>query len=295
VPASARLAALRRPSGGFAIVAMDQRESLRAMATEATGHRADDQALVSFKVAVARTLSPSASAMLLDIDYGVAPVLESRALVGGCALIVAADRLQQRPGGPVTETDIDERVDPGAVRALGAVALKLLVIWRDDARRERRREMVERFVDLCADADLASVVEGIVRGPEGFDREAAIVEAARELGARCDLYKAEVPLFGRASLDAIAARSRAITAVLPCPWVVLSQGVEIDDYPGAVAAACAGGASGFLAGRAIWRDVVGATPLEAQLRARALPRLVRLDAIVEDAMRMRAAAAARSH
>jgi sulfofructosephosphate aldolase len=265
---------------------MDQRESLRAMFGDAGG-RASDAELVSFKVAVTRVLSPSASALLLDVDYGVAPALDAHALAPSCALIVAADRLEQRPGGPVTDTDLDERIDPGAVRAFGAVALKLLVVWRDDRKRDRRREMVERFTSLCADSGLASVVEGVVRGPEGFDREAGIVESARELGARCDLYKAEVPLFGRATHDEIAARARAITAALPCPWVVLSQGVEIEDFPAAVAAACAGGASGFLAGRAIWRDVVGSERIDEDLRTRALPRLERLSLIVDEAMSRR--------
>jgi sulfofructosephosphate aldolase len=279
-----RLTGLARPSGGFAIVAMDQRESLRTMFVDAVGRRADDRALAAFKVGVARVLSPEASAILLDTAYGLAPVLDAGALAPGCGLIVAADRLDQPAGGIVSETDIDETVDPGAARALGAVALKLLVIWRDDERRDRRREMVERFVDLCRDADVASVVEGVVRGPEGFGREDAIVEAARELAATgCDLYKAEVPLYGRAPHDAIAERSRLITNAIPCPWVVLSQGVEIVDYPGAVAAACAGGASGFLAGRAIWRDVVGREPLEDELRRVALPRLRSLARIVDEA------------
>jgi sulfofructosephosphate aldolase len=214
VPRIGPLAPVARPSGGFAIVAMDQRESLRAMFADAGG-RASDAELVSFKVAVTRVLSPSASALLLDVDYGVAPALDAHALAPSCALIVAADRLEQRAGGPVTDTDLDERIDPGAVRAFGAVALKLLVVWRDDRKRDRRREMVERFTSLCADSGLASVVEGVVRGPEGFDREAGIVESARELGARCDLYKAEVPLFGRATHDEIAERARARAFVGP--------------------------------------------------------------------------------
>ena len=40
------------------------------------------------------------------------------------------------------------------------------------------------------------------------------------------------------------------------PWVILSAGVGYDDFKRQVEIACAAGASGFLAGRSIWRDAV---------------------------------------
>jgi sulfofructosephosphate aldolase len=71
-----------------------------------------------------------------------------------------------------------------------------------------------------------------------------------------------------------------MTDLLPCPWVVLSSGVSIEDFPGAVEAACRGGASGFLAGRAVWRDAIGPDP-EPALHERSVPRLRRLGQIVD--------------
>ncbi|MEV1176771.1 hypothetical protein [Nonomuraea sp. NPDC049784] len=49
---------LARPSGGFAMVAMDQRESLRQMFAAATGERVGDETLTGFKLAVAREVGP---------------------------------------------------------------------------------------------------------------------------------------------------------------------------------------------------------------------------------------------
>jgi sulfofructosephosphate aldolase len=63
---------------------------------------------------------------------------------------------------------------------------------------------------------------------------------------------------------------------------VLSQGVERDDFPAAVRAACRGGASGFLAGRALWSDVVGAPDVPAVLRGVSVPRLARLAELVDE-------------
>jgi sulfofructosephosphate aldolase len=119
--------------------------------------------------------------------------------------------------------------------------------------------------------------------PDGsFDREAAIVEAARELASvGPSLYKVEVPLHGRGNPGELERRCREIDAVVDCPWVVLSSGVEPDDFPAAVEAACRAGASGILAGRALWRSVLGAHDPTALLRRHSVPCLQELGEIVD--------------
>jgi sulfofructosephosphate aldolase len=275
---------LARPSGGFAMVAMDQRESLRQMFTAALGERVRDDRLTSFKLAVAREVGPYASGFLIDQDYGFGQVAAERMVPGG--LIVAVDSLRQEPDGPVEDTGIDERVDLAAAREAGAVAAKLLLIWRDDERRGRRLEIAAEFVRRCADAGLLSVLEGVAKpaaGAAGFDGPAAIREAAGELaGLRPSLYKAQVPLGGAAPEERLAEECARLDEVIPVPWVVLSQGVERDDFPAAVRAACRAGASGMLAGRAIWSDVVGSENVAAELRSRSVPRLQGLAAIVDE-------------
>jgi sulfofructosephosphate aldolase len=265
------LEALARDSGRFVMVAMDQRESLRTMLAE-HGHDATDERMARFKLAVARELAPHASGFLIDRDHvdAVAPFVPH-------GLILAVDRLVQPPGGIVEDTSLDENVDvPPRV-----AALKLLVIWRDDERREERVEMSRRFVALAAEHALLSVLEPVVRVPEE-QREDAIVEAAHELGAvGPSLYKCQVPLAGRGEADEITRRAREIDVALPCPWVVLSQGVDPADFPRAVEASCKGGASGMLAGRAVWTSsLAGDDPTEL-LREHSVPRLHELAAIVD--------------
>jgi sulfofructosephosphate aldolase len=242
------LDALAYGDGTFAMVAMDQRESLRTMLAE---HGRDDgpEAMAGFKAAVAEHLAPLASGFLIDDGYDVHVPPE----VG---LIVAVDELTQERGGPVTDTHLDESVDPQAARREGAVALKLLVIWKRDDQQRRRLEMAEEFVWRCSEAGLLSVLEPVVQpgpGEEGFELDAAIVEAAWALGpVRPDLYKAQVPSRGVGDPDAIVKTCIQLTETLDGPWVVLSNGVVRDDFPRAVQLACEGGASGTLAGRALW-------------------------------------------
>jgi sulfofructosephosphate aldolase len=270
------LDALARDSGTFLMVAMDQRDSLRTMLAQHHPSPIDDERMVRFKLAVARELAPYASGFLIDRHYGLEYLVADQLVPPSCGLLLAADALEQPPGGIVEDTDLDEGVDPTVP---GVVALKLLVIWRDDDQRARRVETSRRFVQLARAHGLLSVLEGVVRAD---DREAAIVEAARELSAvGPDLYKCEVPLHGRGDPAEIERRAREIDAALGIPWVVLSQGVEPDDFPSAVAAACRGGASGMLAGRALWTSVLAADDPTALLRERSVPRLRELAEIVD--------------
>jgi sulfofructosephosphate aldolase len=156
------------------------------------------------------------------------------------------------------------------------------VIWRADDRRQGRLETSRRFVELARINGLLSVLEGVVRGPEGFDRERAIVEAAHELASvGCDLYKCEVPTHGTGAPEEITRWCMEVDAALACPWVVLSQGVDSAAFPAAVGAACRGGASGMLAGRAIWTATLAADDPTALLREHSVPRLRRLAEIVD--------------
>ena len=252
---------IERDNGTYAMVAMDQRESLRTMLRD-HGHDDSDERYRRFKVAVARELAPHASGLLIEPEL----VADVRPFVPR-GLILAVDLLEQERGGIVEDTRLDE-IDE---LPEGVVALKLLVIWRDDDRRRDRIEMCERFVALAQRHGVLSVLEPVVR------EDHQIVDAARELGAtRPSLYKCQSPRQGD-----VLARCREITAVLPVPWVVLSQGVPFDEFPRAVELACKGGARGFLAGRALWSNTLAADDPTELLRTESVPRLEELIEIVD--------------
>lgn len=279
------LSPIAREGGGLAMVAMDQRESLRDMFDKAGRGRPADEVLTRFKLDVAEVLGPLASAFLIDRHYGFEQVRE--ALPVSTGLILAADELTQEDGGPVEETAIDAVVAEQDLA--GVVALKLLVIWRRDEHRGQRVELARDFIRLCRDRGVLSVLEPVVRRSTEaeWDADVAIREAARELSAlRPDLYKVQVPLAGEGNEAEQRAASAALNEEIATPWVVLSQGVERDRFLHAVRAACLEGASGFLAGRALWSDVVGMDDVPATLRERSVPRLEALietvDAVATD-------------
>ena len=280
------LDAIARPSGGLAMVAMDQRESLRAMFDTAGRGRPADDVLIDFKIAVADALGPLASGFLIDRHYGYREV--AGVLPESTGLILAADALTQADGGPVEETALDDVVLAPDFDLAGSVALKLLIIWRRDEQREQRVQLARDFIAAAAQRGLLSVLEPVVRATpqevtDGtWQPDAAIREAAAELSPLGpSLYKVQVPLSGTGTAHEQRVASEELAKEMTGPWVVLSQGVAQERFLPAVEAACRSGASGFLAGRALWSDVVGSDDVPGTLRERSIPRLEKLVDVVD--------------
>jgi sulfofructosephosphate aldolase len=268
------------------MVAVDQREALRGMFAAHQSAPVTDEQLTQFKVDVARELSPFASALLVDQEFGVDAIVDQKALVDSCGLIAAADLLVGPPGGAATDTAVDPDVDPLRMKDIGSVGLKFLVLWRNDESPDVRAKLVEDFNKLCAVSGLPSIIEIIVKPPmdssKNFNREEELVIAAREAATwKPDLYKAEVPFHGEGDLNLVTKNAERISEAIGSPWVVLSNGVKQPYFNDAVKACAMGGASGFLAGRAVWADIVGATDIPKALREVSIPRLERLAEIVD--------------
>lgn len=279
---------LQTPLGHYAMLALDQRESLRDMfPRDRAGQAVGDDTLRQFKQAAIEVLTPHASAVLLDRPYAVSGTRPT-GIAENCGLIVAADALQQVTGASITDVTFDELVTVDLLHAVGADAIKTLVLWRPSSGKDERARLVTRTVELAAEAGVASLIEGIVRPSRGqswrsdADRHEAILSCAEELTSFSpDIYKAEVPGYIRGDVSQVAEHSARMSEIVAGDWVVLSNGVEKDVFAAAVAQARIGGASGFLAGRAIWADTVSEVDIRLALSTRSVARLEQLIAIVD--------------
>jgi sulfofructosephosphate aldolase len=276
-----RYTALARPSGAFAMVALDQRVSLETM-FEAAGLSADEPELDAFRMEALRAVLPHASAVLLEKGFLSRGGFEE--LKGSsCGRIVAVDVLRQVRGHPVQDSNLDVDAVPLAV-SLGAHALKLLVVWTPGQDNGRRIATVHAFIAAAHEHGVLALVEGIVQADPSTGGPASPEEYLRASVAfaeGCDVYKAQVPIHGGGDGASVTALAHELTDALAMPWVVLSTGVKPEDFEGAVAASCRGGASGFLAGRAIWAPALNAEHRASYLDDVSVPRLDRLCAIVD--------------
>ncbi len=283
---------ITRESGGFAMLAVDQREAMRLMLAAAGAKSpVTDSVLTDFKVNAAKILSPYASAILVDQQFCYRQIVEQNAVAKSCAMIVAADEFIPGNGVPVDSVVIDKKINPQAVKQDGVKALKLLVLWRSDEDAQQRLDMVKEFNEMCHANGLVSIIEPVVRPPRrgaSFDREQAIIDAAKELGdSGADLYKVEMPLFGKGAQPELLTASQRLNEHINMPWVILSSGIDEKLFPRAVSVAMTAGASGFLAGRAVWSSVIGLPDTELMLRDVSAPKLQRLGEIVDEMMARR--------
>jgi tagatose-1,6-bisphosphate aldolase len=288
------LADIATPDGVFAIIAMDQRNTLRRMFS-AVGIEATDEDLRQSKADVARALTPLASGILFDPTYGVPAITGNDALAKSCGLLVASEPAERDKFGAEPITRRDPQLDSTWVLELGGDANKFFAQLRADrpAPAAGEPDLVELCLQAvrdvvadCAETGIPSVIENLVYPLQDEDftgkrREDAIIEAARALNETdCDLLKLEYP--------GSPEGCRRLAEVLDRPWAVLSAGVPFEDFTKVLRIAFdEGGASGFIAGRSVWRESLQLTGEQRTsfLADVARPRLEQLVAVAAERAR----------
>lgn len=274
-----KLTGLRRLAndrGIFLITAMDQRNSLRTLVAPRDPQSVTPHRMTEIKIDLAATLSPHSTAVLLDPQYGAPQAIAAGELDPHVGLIVTleADAPKRLGQGIITQIAEDWSVEK--IQRLGGDAVKLLVRYRPDLKEAaaENRRVIEQVSNDCQHRDLPFVLETVAyaldnQSPAEFAKEKPhlVVETARELSPLCDLYKAEFPdNLTYEQDDAVLERHcRELDQASAVPWVILSAGADIGPFSRMVELACRAGASGFLAGRAIWKDYV-AIPNPAERR-----------------------------
>jgi tagatose 1,6-diphosphate aldolase/sulfofructosephosphate aldolase len=281
-------------AGIFSIIAMDQRNTLRRMFS-AVGIEATDEDLITSKTDVARALTPMASGILFDPTYGVPAITGTGALAPSCGLLVASEPAVRGSFNGEPRTHRDPDLDAQWVLDQGGDANKFFAQLRADRPAPQPGEpdlvadcldAVRQVVDDCRAVGVPSVIENLVyplpdEDFSGKRREDAIIESARALNEiDCDLLKLEYP----GSPEAC----RRLAAVLDRPWAVLSAGVPFDQFTEVLRVAFDdGGASGFIAGRSVWRESLALSGAERTtfLDTVARPRLDTLQQVAAERAR----------
>ena len=283
------LDAIAGPDGRFAVLAMDQRNTLRRM-LDGAGQPSADTDLSAFKVDIVRALAPLSTAVLLDADYGVGPVRAAGALPPGVGLLIAAEPPVRAQWNGEPRAGIDPGRRAAYVIENHGDALKFLVQWRPGRPRKpgepdlaaEALSVIGEVVEDCREAGIPSVIEPLVaRLPDEAPLAAAaagelvIQSATLMAGERPDLLKLEWP----GGPEGCRRVSEALGSV---PWTLLSAGVAFEEFAERVRIALDNGASGFIAGRAIWGEAVRFTgeARVAFLEATAVPRLAALSELL---------------
>ncbi len=264
-------------AGRFTMIAMDQRGSLQKMLHPENPKAASYPEMEAVKLGVTQALAPLASGYLLDPEFGVGPAINRFVLPGRTGLLVALEASGYEKQGQWRLTKLLDGWGVEKVKRLGASAAKLLVFFNPDAPREvvdHQVKVVRSVADECKRLDLAFVCEPmsypVDEGDEEFAHHKAdtITRTAETLSPLgLDVLKAEFPGDVKFTKDPEELRKNCerLSRATKVPWVVLSAGADFDVFRGLVEVACRGGASGFLAGRAIWKDAFKEKTIERQM------------------------------
>lgn len=276
--------------GHFVVLAIDHPENYLAMLNPAW-QEVPAADVSRSKLGLVARFAPHASAFLLDPMWSAAQSVHAGVLPRTVGLIASVERLSYTPDGRFAATS---ELRPGwsveKAKRMGADAVKMVFWWRPDAPNAAEILRVnDELVAECARHDIALIVEPLwYPGPDGGDGDRTeILLRAAEVFTRAgiDVLKSEFPV----DLSSAAGRERAPDALAELdaatggtPWVLLSGSVPYDVFAEQVELASRAGASGFMAGRAIWGDAVRAhqagdteTVEEAVGRLRELGGIVR--------------------
>ncbi|MEM7092994.1 MAG: hypothetical protein AAF567_08325 [Actinomycetota bacterium] len=261
-------------SGRIGVLAIDHRDSLRAVIAPDDPAGVGRDEIVSLKREIITGLADAATGVMLEPEYSIPDLVGILPEGVGFTAALESQGYSNDPSGQPTE--LLEGWSAAQAAASGAAATKLLAYYSPAAEdhAEAQRRVITEAIEQSHAAGLPLLLEPLAfpGGEHGPDTIAA-VSSTVELGA--DLMKVAWPGFDH--LDAL------VEALDGRPWVLLSGGGDFEDYLAQVEAAVERGCVGFMAGRAVWRE---ASVAEAQdrgevLAAVARSRLERLRAVID--------------
>jgi tagatose 1,6-diphosphate aldolase len=292
-----RMSALSNDRGVIAAAAMDQRGSLQKALATARGVDVKEitpEIMSEFKIAVTRILTPHATAILLDPEFGLEA---ARARSPRCGLILAYELSGYDNTRPGRLPDLLPHVSARRIVDWGADAVKILIYYTpydETAINDVKHAFVERIGAECEALEIPFFLEFVGYDPKGGDeRGLEYARAKPEIVRRSmeefskpqyhvDVLKVEVPVNAEyVEGSSVYKGQKAYTreealkyfreaaAVASRPFIYLSAGVGNAQFVESLNMAAEAGTdySGVLCGRATWKDGV---PIYAKQGLKAL-------------------------
>jgi tagatose 1,6-diphosphate aldolase len=289
--------ALSNKEGIIAAAAMDQRGSLQKSIAGAKGVPPDQitsEMLSEFKVIVCKTLTPHASAILLDPEYGL-PAAKARSSNAGLLLAYEESGYDNTKQGRLP--DLLPHVSGKRIADWGADAVKILLYYTpfDDPQvNDIKHAFIERIGAECEAIQVPFFCEFVGYDPKGGDEkgvEFAKIKPQVVIGSmqeftkpqyKIDVLKVEVPINANYvegssvykgqkayTREEALGHFRRAAEVATKPFIYLSAGVSNAQFVESLNMAAEAGTdySGVLCGRATWKDGV---PVYAKQGAKAL-------------------------
>ena len=290
--------------GMMTMCAIDHRGALKRALNEKNPDAVSYQDMVDFKLDLCQAVVPFASAILLDPEYGAGQAIAAGLMPGSKGLLVSLEKSGYTGDSAVRITELLPGWSVKKAKKMGASAVKLLIYFRPDLKdiASKQLDLVAGLADQCLEEDIAFLVEPVSYPIEEKERinqggtssrkfaeikPELVIETARQITALpIDVLKAEFPADIKFEQDEakLLELCQKLNQASRLPWVLLSAGVDFESFRKQVKIACMAGASGFLAGRALWQEGVRICSREKRLnffQNTATPRLKELAEVAD--------------
>ena len=279
----------------IAALAIDQRGALkRLLAAAAGGGDFANDILVDFIKVISSELTPYASYILLDAEYGVTA---SELRHADCGFIAAYEKTEYDASTPGRLPDLLPIWSAKRIKELGADAVKILLYYDVDDKPEInniKHTLVERIGSECIAEDIPYFVEILTYDASDMDvtsREYASLKPHKVNGAmrefskpryNADVLKVEVPVNMNFvedytseepvyTADEARAYFKEQSEATHLPFIYLSAGVSAKLFQETFVFSKESGSTfnGVLCGRATWKDAVAIFAKEGEEAAKA--------------------------
>ena len=279
----------------IAALAIDQRGALKGLlAAAAGGGEFANDILVDFKKVISSELTPYASSILLDAEYGVTG---SELRYADCGFIAAYEKTEYDASTPGRLPDLLPIWSAKRIKELGADAVKILLYYDVDDKPEInniKHTLVERIGSGCIAEDIPYFVEILTYDASDMDvtsREYASLKPHKVNGAmrefskpqyNADVLKVEVPVNMNFvedytseepvyTADEARAYFKEQSEATHLPFIYLSAGVSAKLFQETLVFSKESGSTfnGVLCGRATWKDAVAIFAKEGEEAAKA--------------------------
>jgi len=267
------------PSGGIRILAVDQVRFFTEALRKRDGLEPDRGRLRDCCAALLEGLASEATGVILHPAFSAFDAVCRSKVPEGTGTLVRLEESQE--AGRTAR--LEAGLDIGRLKAEGLSAAKLLLYMdpQDRTHTSHQLGVLGRVGESCASSDLLLLVELLPFRRAGEDpaRYAArfpeaLLAAVRLAAPQADVLKLPFPVDleragERAASDALLELEREAGR----PWVLLSAGIGFDLFRRQTELACAAGARGFAAGRAIFREYFDGSEGEAFLASAGRSRM----------------------
>lgn len=293
-------------NGIFKMTAVDQRPPIKGPIAKHLGvDEAPWEEVARFKRLLVQRLQDHSTAMLLDPHYAIPYAIGDLSPQKGLIVTLEDSLFEETSDGRLSSNIDDWSV--AKIKRMGADAVKVLAWYRPDADEtvcRAQQDYVKRIGEECARHDIPFLFELLVYPLSGdaeqtkdyvemktkkSDNVLKSVDEFAKLDYGVDVFKLESPV-NAADADG----SREVQALFDemgrlagRPWVMLSAGAGKAEFRKVLEHAFAAGASGFLAGRAIWLDAFNHYPdwdaIDAELQGGSVDYMAEIAALADKA------------